>query len=437
MRAYGMQLGDVFGHGHQCRHGTEGLSAKVHVQPGDDHAVPAHGELLAGGGEAGIEELRFVDAYDLHLGADIQDRATVFHGPGGEGAGIVADDFIDAVARIPGGFEDLDRLPGDLGAPEAADQFLGLAGKHGAADHLEPAATRGRENGFVKHAGAKITKGLPIAGDTINRGGPDVLKTDPVPCMTKIDHMDQSRARHLLLKIQSLLDPGTPLSRLEHDLAKSYILQLYEVVTEQAAGPTQPQAPVRPVTPARKEEEVKWEPVVDHHRVPPVAGAEKVAPAVIPPTAPAPEPPRPQIGEEERPDTPDPIPHVPAYTPKPEPVATPVFEVDRPGEEGDAVSKLFDPPAHSEPVAAHVTLDSIEEAIGINDRIFILQDLFGGDNALMQNTFARLNALQSFEQARSLLLSDVARRFEWAKADHQKKAIEFIRIIRRRYPPAR
>jgi hypothetical protein len=82
-----------------------------------------------------------------------------------------------------------------------------------------------------------------------------------------------------------------------------------------------------------------------------------------------------------------------------------------------------------------VTLSSIEEGIGINDRIFILNDLFGGDGGLMRLTFDTLNGLSSFTEARHLLLHGVAERFDWANPEHEKKAVEFIRIVRRRYPP--
>ncbi len=270
--------------------------------------------------------------------------------------------------------------------------------------------------------------------------------------MTKIINMDQSRAQRLLVKIQTLVDQGSPLSKLEQDLVKSYILQLYEAVTETAAVQEAPAAavhttvppvhrpveqpvripsvPIPPPAPPRPEVEAKWEPVVDLHRV----VEEVVKPE--PKSVVREEPHRVETPEPEPVPTPEPEPHIPAFTPPPVPkVATPVAEMPRRGEPGDALRKLFEPPAHSEPTGANVMLSSIEEAIGINDRIFILNDLFGGDGSLMRLTFDTLNGLSSFTEARNLLLHGVAERFDWANPEHEKKAVEFIRIVRRRYPP--
>ena len=278
--------------------------------------------------------------------------------------------------------------------------------------------------------------------------------------MTKIINMDQSRAQRLLVKIQTLVDQGSPLSKLEQDLVKSYILQLYEAVTETAAVPEVqaaaahttvppvhrpveqpvrvPSVPIPPPSAPKAEVEAKWEPVVDHHRVVEEVVKPEPRPVVHEKISrvETPEPERFVTPEPEPVPTPEPEPHIPAFTPPPVPkVATPVAETPRRGEPGDALRKLFEPPAHSEPTGANVLLSSIEEGIGINDRIFILNDLFGGDGGLMRLTFDTLNGLSSFSEARNLLLHGVAERFDWAHPEHEKKAVEFIRIVRRRYPP--
>ena len=49
------------------------------------------------------------------------------------------DDFVGGVALINGGLEDLDALARNFRAAQAADQFLALAGKHGADDDFDPA----------------------------------------------------------------------------------------------------------------------------------------------------------------------------------------------------------------------------------------------------------------------------------------------------------
>ena len=52
---------------------------------------------------------------------------------------VVRDDFDVGIPVVDGGLEDDDLLLGELGAFEAAEEFFGLAGEHGAADHLDAA----------------------------------------------------------------------------------------------------------------------------------------------------------------------------------------------------------------------------------------------------------------------------------------------------------
>ncbi|HZV45557.1 MAG TPA: hypothetical protein VFF90_13820, partial [Saprospiraceae bacterium] len=54
--------------------------------------------------------------------------------------------------------------------------------------------------------------------------------------------MDLLKARRFLLKIQTLLeqDSQQAMSRLEKDLVKSYIIQLYEAVQEEESVPFEP-----------------------------------------------------------------------------------------------------------------------------------------------------------------------------------------------------
>jgi hypothetical protein len=50
----------------------------------------------------------------------------------------VGDYFFLVVPGIYDWLEDLHFLPGELGAFQTSDQFLGFARKHGAADHFDP-----------------------------------------------------------------------------------------------------------------------------------------------------------------------------------------------------------------------------------------------------------------------------------------------------------
>ena len=106
--------------------------------------LPVSASWLATSTRSGSEEIGFVDAD--HLGAPVhlfQD----FFGAGDDGRlhalVAVGDDFVGGIAVVEGGFENLHSFAGDLGAAQAADQFLALAGKHRAADDLDPSDVAG------------------------------------------------------------------------------------------------------------------------------------------------------------------------------------------------------------------------------------------------------------------------------------------------------
>jgi hypothetical protein len=78
-------------------------------------------------------------------------------------------------------------------------------------------------------------------------------------------------------------------------------------------------------------------------------------------------------------------------------------------------------------------ITDIKKAIGINDRIFTINELFGGNNDIFNQTIDKLNSMSSFEEARDYLLEQVAEKFNWAQEDNAKKAKRFVKLVRRRY----
>ena len=71
----GVNLGNIFGNGHQRGHGTEGYALKVHVKPRHNDALAALGQLLAYFGQCIVKKLRLVNAHDLCLGGKEQQAA--------------------------------------------------------------------------------------------------------------------------------------------------------------------------------------------------------------------------------------------------------------------------------------------------------------------------------------------------------------------------
>ena len=252
--------------------------------------------------------------------------------------------------------------------------------------------------------------------------------------------MEVHKAQRLLHKIQALLEtnPGHDLSRLEKDLLKSYILQLYDTVQDENSVPQeQPikhqEIPVKPKTEYVKpviqipEPEVEKPPVI-------VPEVKTQKPVEIPIEIKYPEP---EITFS-APKVENKTVHIPVQEPVKETLhktfAPPVEKESKGGDE--ALSKLFELQTHDDVSDrfSQVPISNIESAMGLNERIFTLKELFGGDKALFDSTCSRLNELRSFSEPKQLLLNGPARDFRWSDPERQKMAEQFIRIVARRYP---
>ena len=253
--------------------------------------------------------------------------------------------------------------------------------------------------------------------------------------------MDTQKARRFILKIQTLLDQESQqeLSRLEKDLLKSYIQQLYEAIMDEKSvqepvvkandisfKPEPPKPQVIQVTqpnvetptvniPEIKPQPPKEVPVEIHHNQPEM----KVTPPVI-----------------EYKPVPPPVP--PVVEIKKEPVHHHVHQQqEKPvGNPEEALSKLFDLQSHDDVADrfSQVPISDIQSAMGLNERIFTLKELFGGDKTLFDATCEQLNHMHSFTEAQRLLVNGPAKIFKWGETERIKMAEQFIRIVARRYP---
>jgi hypothetical protein len=80
-----------------------------------------------------------------------------------------------------------------------------------------------------------------------------------------------------------------------------------------------------------------------------------------------------------------------------------------------------------------IPVADIKKAIGLNDRIFTINELFGGDKDLFNKTLEHLNGLEDFEQAKDYLLKHIAVKYDWSTKDNLKKAKRFIKVVKRRF----
>lgn len=108
------------------------------------------------------------------------------------------------------------------------------------------------------------------------------------------------------------------------------------------------------------------------------------------------------------------------------------LDVEQPSERLLGLFKV----AHSGDIAEHPGLhriDSLDRAMGINERIMAINELFGGDNRFFNEVLKKLNELGSFEEARELLLKGPAMQFSWDSEDKMEHAGRFVKLVRRRY----
>lgn len=94
--------------------------------------------------------------------------------------------------------------------------------------------------------------------------------------------------------------------------------------------------------------------------------------------------------------------------------------------EAGAVSELSDKLSRS-------PISDLSKCMGINERIFTVNELFGGDTGLFNSTMQELDKLNSLEQARDYLVNNIAVTQNWGEESKLKKTANFVKLISRRY----
>lgn len=215
------------------------------------------------------------------------------------------------------------------------------------------------------------------------------------------------RLNKINLLFQSIKDDGTA-SKIEKDLLLSYLRDAYEYATEPGD------------TPAPVAEKPRYEEPAVH----------------VPPTRPAPTPQVIQqiVQEEIVPEPIAAVPQQPAAAPTPEPApATPAApeSVDV----SDALSVIF-AQADVNELSDRLSMSPIKDmtkAMGINERIFTVKELFGGDNDVFNSILQRINGCSSYDEASEYLLTGIARDQDWANESKLKKAETFMKLVKRRF----
>lgn len=266
--------------------------------------------------------------------------------------------------------------------------------------------------------------------------------------------MNILQAQALLKKMQHLCDavassPTDP-SRIEVDLLKDYTRRFYEILDQESSNS-------EPLSVSRHFPSPKFEEVTK-----PSTPAQIVEKPASPLTSEVPEIPQPRP----QPAAAPPIQPQPAPIPA-EPEIPTKFEqaevVEAKAIEPEKRSAPVSDPADSEPSSGDVStykksgnpetdvlfeiqqskdlsdklrfskIDDLSKSMGINERFLTINELFGGDHEGFDTSLRDLNAVPSFEAARSYIESNLIPKYNWLDTGKQKKAIVFIQLVYRRF----
>ena len=124
-------------------------------------------------------------------------------------------------------------------------------------------------------------------------------------------------------------------------------------------------------------------------------------------------------------------------------VAEPVLQESAPAKSAKSAEAGFSPElidlfdinesAELSDKLANSPIKDLTKAMGINEKIFTVNELFGGSQSEMDNMLLALNGLDSFEEAKSVLMRSVAQKNSWTDTSKIKKAKNFIRLVKRRF----
>lgn len=220
---------------------------------------------------------------------------------------------------------------------------------------------------------------------------------------------------------KSLLKDADNISSIEKDLLKDYVKALYEALLDTTQKASNPKIIQRVV---RKEQRIIIEPSGDQ---PASRDVVEETPIAAAPEKTEYKPPRiielPKEIKEEIASTPP----TEAQEARHE---APASQMD------DEFTDLFEEDPNSKDLSgrwANTPIKDLTKAISINEKIFTVNELFGGNMVDLEQTLKLLNKCNGFSNATSTVLMEKAQEYKWTEAKRIKKAKNFIKLVRRRY----
>lgn len=251
--------------------------------------------------------------------------------------------------------------------------------------------------------------------------------------------MDINRIERRVKKIQTVLDAfreDNRISALEKDLLLGYVRELYDLIRESehdayevktTVADTKVAAPAQPA--AAKAPEVaevpEYKPKHDKAPEPAVAAAIPVVQEIKSESA------EPKAAE--KPAVKEPVVTVEA---KVEPsVNAPQANDSAAGNYSEEIESIFRMEDITD-LSAKLSMsriDDISKAIGINERIFTINELFGGNGEVFNKMIQKLNSCAQFDQAKDILISEAVIPYGWDKEEKVRKAQQFVKHVRRKF----
>ncbi len=80
-----------------------------------------------------------------------------------------------------------------------------------------------------------------------------------------------------------------------------------------------------------------------------------------------------------------------------------------------------------------IPIKNLKRSFSINERIFTVKELFGGDKTVFENTLEAIDNLSNLEEAKEYLLKNVVSKFGWDDPALLKKVKGFVSNVKRRF----
>ena len=78
-------------------------------------------------------------------------------------------------------------------------------------------------------------------------------------------------------------------------------------------------------------------------------------------------------------------------------------------------------------------IKDVAKAMNINERIFTIKELFGGDQQSFDTTMSKLNDFNNYEEATKYLSEEIVTSNGWLEPSKAKKVKTFLKLVARKY----